>query len=293
MEFIGFPPLTVAVFLVSAAALFAIDVSTHKRGEPVSFKSAVVWSVVYIASALCFAGFLFVEHGKEAASLFITGYTLEKVLAFDNLFVFSLIFTYFKIPTSDRHSALHWGIVGAIVFRLLFVVLGVGSMALFGPVMEFIFAALIAYTIYLIVKSGDSETDYNSAWYVKRIRKYAPNVTPFIIAICVIEISDIMFAFDSVPAIIAVTKDPLLIYSSMIFAMLGLRSMYFVIDALTEYLVYLDQAIIGVLAFISLKLAAHATTGFHISANASLSIVLGILSIGVFLSLIKGVRHEA
>lgn len=287
MESIGFPTNTVMLFLASITALFYADIAIHKRGEPVPFKAAVLWSLIYVMSAFLFSGYLLFAHGEEAAGLFLTGYTLEKVLAFDNLFVFSLIFTYFKIPPKDRYAALHWGIVGAIVFRLIFVALGVGSMALFGPFMELLFAGLIFYTIYLIIKSNGDETDYNSAWYVKRIRKYCPNVTPFIMAIFVIEISDIMFAFDSVPAIIAVTRDPLLIYSAMIFAILGLRSMYFVIDALKEYLDYMDEAIMFVLAFIGIKLVLHAVLNIHISAGTSLNVVLGILSIGIISSLIN------
>jgi len=284
--------LILLVFIVAASVLLLVDVLSHKRGHVVSLKSSVVWSVIYVASAFCFAGFLYLYQGQESASLFITGYTLEKVLAFDNLFVFSLIFTYFKIPQEDRHSALHWGIAGAIVFRLIFVALGVGSMNLFGPTMELIFSLMIALTIYLIIKSGDDGSDYNDTWYVKYIRRKIPMATPFFIAVCVIEISDILFAFDSVPAVIAVTKDPLLIYSSMIFAILGLRSMYFVIDALSSCLKYMDTAIIFVLGFISAKLAAHSITGFHIGPNQSLIIILSILSIGVISSLLSGGNHE-
>jgi len=289
---IGYPLVTVSVFIGIAVMLFAADLFAHKKKEAVSFKSSVMWSLIYIAGAMCFAAFLYFYHGQQAASLFLTGYTLEKVLAFDNLFVFSLIFAYFKIPAPDRHAALHWGIIGAIVFRLVFVVIGVESMSLFGPVMEFIFACLIAFTIYLIVKSGDDEADYDNVWYVKYIRRHFPSVTPFIIAICAIEISDIMFAFDSVPAVIAVTKDPLLIYSSMIFAILGLRSLYFVIDSLSSCLRYMDASIICVLSFISIKLAAHSITGFHIEANHSLIVVISILSVGIILSLFKGSDHE-
>jgi len=292
MEYIGFPVATVAIFLISTVFLFTIDVLVHKRGEAVSLTSALLWSMVYITSAGMFASYLFYAHGGSAASLFVTGYALEKVLAFDNLFVFSLIFTYFKISSSDRHSALHWGIAGAIVFRLIFVALGVGSMVLIGPLMELVFAALIAYTIYLILTSNDDGADYNNAWYVVRIKRLFPKASVFVIAVCVIEVSDILFAFDSVPAIIAVTKDPLLIYSSMIYAILGLRSMYFVIDALKNYLIYLNATIVVVLSFISGKLAIHAIAGVQISPQNSLIIILSILAVGIALSLCKGVNYE-
>lgn len=293
MESIGFPPVTVALFLLSVAMLVAVDVSSHKRGEAVSLSSAIKWTVIYIAAAGLFAVHLYSSHGSEPASLFITGYTLEKVLAFDNLFVFSLIFSYFKLPEADRHAALHWGIMGAVVFRLIFVALGVGSLALFGPFMELVFAAIIAYTIYLIITSDEEDADYNNAWYVVRLRRVFPNVSIFIITICVIEVSDVMFAFDSVPAIIAVTRDPLLVYTSMIYAILGLRSMYFVIEALKKYLTYLDQTIIVVLAFISAKLAAHALFGYKLEPTHSLVIVLSILVVGTTLSLLKPEKENA
>lgn len=250
-----------------------------------------MWSVLYVAGAMLFCGFLYLHHGKESASLFLSGYTLEKVLAFDNLFVFSLILTYFKIGIGDQHKALHYGIIGAVVFRLIFTVIGVSSLMFLGPAMELIFAALIAFSIYLIIKSDENETDYNSLFYVRWLKKVYPGVTTFMIAVAVIEVSDIMFAFDSVPAIIAVTKEPLLIYTSMIFAILGLRSMYFVMASLSQYLEYMDNAVIAVLGFISAKLAIHALTGWHINPNTSLLIILGVLSVGIFASLIKGKKQ--
>lgn len=291
METIGLPPLTVFLFCLSAGLLFAADIYNHRKGRPISFRSAVSWSLLYVLSALVFSAYLFYAHGQDQATLFLTGYTLEKMLAFDNLFVFSLIFTYFRIPPEQQHSALHWGIIGAIVFRLIFVVLGVTSMGLFGPVMELIFAGLIIFSVWMIISASDEESDYDNAWYIKSIRRVFPEVTPFVVAICAIEISDIMFSFDSVPAVIAVTKDPLLIYSAMIFAILGLRSLYFVIEALTRFLVYMDTAIVVVLMFIAFKLAAHAVTGFHIEPNTSLIIVLTIISTGVITSLMKGEKH--
>ncbi len=288
MESIGFPPLTVLIFCLSVSSLFLLDIFSHKRGEPVSLKSSVLWSLLYIVASLSFGLYLLCVHGERPASLFLTGYTLEKILAFDNLFVFSLIFTYFKIPKNQQHSALHWGIIGAIVFRLIFVFIGVSSMSLIGPYVEFIFAMMILFSIYMIVKSGDDEeVDYDSVWYIKGIRKVFPGASVFMVAIFAIEISDVLFSFDSVPAIIAVTKDPLLIYSAMIFAILGLRSMYLVIAALADYLVYMDKAIIVILTFISAKLILHASTGFEVDPNTSLVIIISILSIATIASIIE------
>jgi len=293
IESIGFPPLTIAIFVCAVIGLLFLDFYSHRKDSVVSLKSAVLWSLFYVACSMVFAGYIYVTHGQESASLFLTGYSLEKVLAFDNLFVFSMIFAYFKIPESKQHSALHWGIAGAIIFRMIFVVIGVTSLNVIGPAIELVFAALIVLSVYLILKSGgDDDVDYYKTWYVKLISKIYPKVSIFFIAVLVIEISDIMFSFDSVPAIIAITKDPLLIYSSMIFAILGLRSMYFIISSLSRFFVYMDNAVVVVLLFIAGKLSANALFDLHLDPNTSLFIILGILSLGAIVSVFKGEESE-
>lgn len=289
---IGFPLTTVLVFLILVIGMISFDFYSHRKEVTVSLKSAVLWSLFYVSVSFSFAGYLYLSHGQESASLFLTGYSLEKVLAFDNLFVFSMIFAYFKIPESKQHSALHWGIAGAIVFRLIFVVIGVSSLNAIGPVIELVFAALIILSIYMILKGGDDDNvDYDNAWYTKLVRKAYPKASVFFIAVCVIEISDIMFSFDSVPAIIAITKDPLLIYSSMIFAILGLRSMYFIIASLSRFFVYMDNAVCVVLAFIAGKLIL-GSLGYHVDPNTSLLIIISILAVGAVSSVIFGGSDE-
>lgn len=291
---IGFPVVTVIVFTLLVAGLILFDLYSHKKSSVVTLKSAVLWSVFYVAVSMVFAAYLYISHGKESASLFLTGYSLEKVLAFDNLFVFSLIFAYFKIPEEKQHSALHWGIAGAIVFRLIFVTIGVTSINMIGPAVELVFALLIIASIYMIVKSGDDDdVDYDNAWYTKLVRKVHPKASVFFVAVCVIEISDIMFSFDSVPAIIAITKDPLLIYASMIFAILGLRSMYFIISALSRFFVYMDDAVCVVLAFIAGKLIASSLFSYHVDPNTSLFIIISILSVGALSSVVLGGKNES
>ena len=277
-----------SLFISAVILLILFDIISHKKTSVVSLKSALIFSCIYIASAMAFALYIMLYHGKESASLFLTGYTLEKILAFDNLFVFSMIFSYFKISDADQHKALHWGIAGAILFRLIFVAIGVSSLLLLGPVMELIFAALIIASIYFIIKAGDGDDiDYEKMACIKLARKIHPSITPLFVSIIAIEVSDILFSFDSVPAIIAVTKEPFLVYSSMIFAILGLRSLYFVISALSRFLVFMDEAIIIILGFISAKLILSATIGFHISPVNSLGIIISILASGILLSLIK------
>lgn len=279
--------LTLMIFIGAVISLLAIDSIGHNSHEVVTLKSATTWTVFYIACAMAFAGYLYLARGSEQASLFLTGYTLEKVLAFDNLFVFSLIFAYFKIPPEKQHAALYWGIGGAIVFRLIFVILGVSMLESIGPIIEVLFAMLILMSVALIIKSGDEDdVNYDDKWYVRGVRKIFPKAGVFFVCICVIEISDILFSFDSVPAIIAITKDPLLIYSSMIFAILGLRSMYFMIAALERFFIHMDTAVICVLLFIAGKLLMGALFSIHIGPVLSLSVILLMLIGGIVASII-------
>lgn len=289
---IGYPTSTISIFLGMISVMLFIDFWNHRKGEVVTLSSAVKWSIFYIFCALLFAGYLNTTYGYQASSLFLTGYALEKVLAFDNLFVFSLIFAYFKIPAEQQHKALYWGILGAIVFRLIFVWLGVSFLDSFGVYVEVFFALIIIYTVYLMYSAGDDEDeDYNNTWYARGIRKVYPAASTLFICIVTIEISDILFSFDSVPAIIAITKDPLLIYSAMIFAILGLRSMYFIISALQRFFTYMDEAVMLVLLLIAAKLLFGAL-GMHVDPLVSLSTIMLILIGGAGVSLILGEKDE-
>lgn len=325
---LGFPPLTLAVFIGLAVGAMLLDMVSHRGDKPVSLTQASVWSVFWIALSLAFGGFLYLQHGSEVASLFVTGYALEKVLSVDNLFVFMAIFAWFKIPDGLRHRVLYWGIIGAIVFRGVFVAIGTGLLA-FGPWVEVLFAVIVAWTAVMMLRSGGDEPgeeDYSqhmayrfamklfpvwpklhgNQFFVSRATlqgelskpenqgmslpaKSALFATPLFLCLVVAEISDILFAFDSVPAIIAVSREPLIVYSAMLFAILGLRTMYFVLEALKRYLVHLEKAVIALLFFIALKLGLNATHhifdhGYSIGANTSLLIVMVVLLIGVVAS---------
>lgn len=328
---IGFPPVTTAVFIILALAAFFLDLFSHRKDKPISLKSASLWSVFWILISLVFAGFLYQSHSPEMASLFLTGYTLEKVLSVDNLFVFMAIFAWFKIPQNLRHRVLFWGIVGAVVFRMVFVAIGTGLLA-FGPWVEVAFAVIVIWTAVMMLKSGgddaDEEEDYTDHFANRVARKMfltwphlhgnrffltRPEVelelkkpenkgmtvpakgfyfaTPLFLCVCVVEVSDVLFAFDSVPAVIAVSREPLIVYAAMIFAILGLRNMYFVLEALKQYLVHLEKAVIVLLFFIGGKLALNATNhifnhGYGISPNTSLMIVLAVLAVGIVASVI-------
>ena len=342
---LGFPLETVAVFVALSVGAIAIDLFAHRSDQPMSLKSAALWSVFWIMVSLAFGGYLWFHHGSETASLFFTGYALEKVLSVDNLFVIMAVFSWFKIPEAYRHRVLYWGIIGAIVFRMVFVAIGTGLMAL-GPYVELVFAVVVGWTGVMMLRRDEEEEaneDYSEhlayrwvhrffpVWprlyghnfflhghelteacrqnpdvrlepagedlkhpeqhHPKPVKKGALVATPLFLCLAIIEISDVMFAFDSVPAVIAVSKEPLIVYSAMMFAILGLRTMYFVLEALRGYLVHLEKAVVVLLFFIAAKLALSASAhlfqhGYEISPNASLAVVLAVLALGVAASFV-------
>jgi len=324
---------TAIVFVIFAAAAFAVDFFAHKKDEKISLKQAAIWSIFWIAVSVAFGGYLYFARGSEMMSLYFAGYILEKSLSVDNLFVMMAIFSWFKIPEIYRHRVLYFGIIGAVIFRLVFVAVGTSLLGI-SPWMEFVFAIMVAYSAVMMKKDDDEEEmeDYSNHLAYRAVYRFFPVfprllghsffvrnqeistqisadekaklqnqisklnakwiATPLFLCLCVIELSDVMFAFDSVPAVIAVSKDPLIVYSAMIFAILGLRTLYFVLEALKDYLAYLEKAVIALLFFIAAKLALNASAhifhhGFEISAQASLWVILAVLGVGIFASLFK------
>ncbi len=317
-------------FILGAAilALLVFDLFSHRKGEEISLRSASLWSAFYVMCALGFGAYIYFAYSPEWAQLYLTGYALEKVLAVDNLFAFMIIFSYFKVPSAYQHRILYWGILGAIVFRGIFVYLGTAFAAIFGPWASLIFAAIIGWTAYKMLTADDADddgagdVDYANAWYVKGLKKIipvtdkvegsrfflkAPNAagkmvwaaTPIFICLVAIEISDIIFAFDSVPAIIAVTQEPYLVFAAMMFAILGLRSLYFVLEAMRRMLSKLETMVIVILMFIAGKLGVAALSDLtirfglvdlkeplHLDPSISLAIVLTLLVSGIVWSIV-------
>ncbi|MCS7079234.1 MAG: TerC/Alx family metal homeostasis membrane protein [Chloracidobacterium sp.] len=323
-------PIHFLVFISLVVGFLWVDLVSGKADRPVSMTKAAVWSVIWVAVSLAFAGYVAVVRGLNDAALFVTAYALEKSLAVDNLFVFMAIFAAFAIPERLHHRILYWGIIGALVFRALFIGLGVGllfgagaigAVTVFGLRIElqrvvfFGFGLVILWSVYALLRAGDrkaeEETDYTNHWAVRFLRRFFPHriatqldrgrfltkvtdnggihrhaLTPAFLCLLVIEASDIMFAFDSVPAIFAVTQDPFLVYTSNIFAVLGLRSMYFLVAAAKRLLIHLDKAVFVILAFIGVKMLALAFDWFHLPPLVSLGVVLGLLTAGVSASLL-------
>ncbi|WP_120945022.1 MULTISPECIES: TerC/Alx family metal homeostasis membrane protein [Helicobacter] len=330
--------LDVLVFLAFMLTALIIDFKAHQNDQEITLKSAGLWSLFWVGTALAFALYLLWHDGKASMSLFLTGYVLEKALSVDNLFVMMAIFAWFNVPEIYRHRVLYYGILGAVIFRLIFVLIGSGLLHLSAYV-EILFGVLVGYSCVVMLKNQAQEEekieDYSEHLAYKLVYKFFPVypklvghdffihrkrlgalerglkgqevsdlhhqsayakakyiATPLFLCLAVIELSDVMFAFDSVPAVIAVSKEPLIIYSAMMFAILGLRSLYFVLEVLKGYLVYLEKSVIVVLGFISLKLILGASkhlfgVGLEIGPSASLYVVLGVLGAGVLASLIK------
>lgn len=318
------------LFALLVGAL-AFDLLSHRKAEEISLKNAIGWSIFYLFIGVGFSGYIAYAYSYEWAQLYLTGYALEKVLAVDNLFAFMIIFGYFGIASKYQHRILYWGILGAIVFRGIFVYLGTSFTAIFGPWALLIFALIIGWTAWQMLTNDDGdddeEVDYANAWYIRGLRKIIPvtekvdgnrffvkvanskgkmvwAATPFFLCLIAIEFSDVIFAFDSVPAIIAVTREPYLVYAAMMFAILGLRSLYFVLEAMRRVLSKLETMVIVILIFIAGKLGVQAVSELgirwglldleeplHLHPGISLGIIMSLLAAGVVWSLMDSRKN--
>lgn len=324
----GFPTEAVVILFAIVGVSVWLDLFAHRNSEEVTFKNAAGWSVFWVGLALAFYAYLHIRFSPEAASLFLSGYVLEKALSIDNMMVFVAIFASFGIQGILQHRVLYYGIVGALLFRAVFVAVGTAVFGL-SVWIELFFAAIVLWTgVKMFLGGGDDEeaTDYSDHWSVKLTRRVIPVVphligkhfvvrgtlarevveqegtsltkraglyaTPLLLCLLCIEVSDVIFSFDSVPAIIAVTKEPFLVYSAVIFAILGLRNLYFMLAVAAKYLVHLEKAVALVLVFIAAKLAGSALDLIHIDHRISLVVVLGLIVLGVVASLLFPGKEE-
>ncbi|MGL5019430.1 MAG: TerC/Alx family metal homeostasis membrane protein [Luteolibacter sp.] len=311
--------LDIVAFLVPFVIAVSIDLMSHKKGQKITMGNALMWSMIWVACAAAFSGYIwwsFNDHpriekfgdtvrtltGPYAVSLYATGYVLEKALALDNLFAFYLIFKSFGLTLEQnqhfQHRILYWGILGAIIFRVFF--LGIGAfIANASPYVLIAFALIVLWTVWKMWKSGDDdgEVDYTGHWSVLMVRKFTNTnpsiesgkffslgVTPLFLCLVCIEVCDVVFAFDSMPVIVAVVRDPYLMITSSLWAAAGLRSLYFLLIAAQSKLWALDKAIMILLVFVAFKLIGSAF-GHHFSPGISVSIIIFILTAGVIWSL--------
>ena len=307
---------SVALFAGLVVAALLLDMFAHKKDEPISMKNAALWSVFWIILSLGFAGYIWATHGKDQSMLFLTGYFLEKSLSVDNLFVFIAIFGSFSIRPELQHRVLYYGILGAVIMRLIFVGLGSSFIAIFGNWALTAFGLFVLWTAWKMWQQGREESigmeDYSNHWSVRLTSRFFPispqldghnfftrhnNIlcaTPLLLCLVTVEIADFMFAFDSVPAIFSIfagLEPPLdigtqtfIVYTSNIFAILGLRSLYFLLVAASGFLCHLEKAVIAILTFIGIKMLMGVFTSVHIPAEGNLIIVLGLLAMGIIAS---------
>lgn len=291
-------------FLIPFLLAIWIDLRAHKKEKPISVKDAAGWSLVWVICALVFASYVCWNQGAEAASLYVTGYVLEKALAVDNLFAFFLIFKSFGLTSIQnqplQHRILYWGILGAILFRIAF--LGMGAFIVnLSPYVLVAFALVVLWTVWKMWKGGDDEEeeDYTSHWSVKMVKKitkvnpsieshrfFSHGVTPLFLCLVCIEVCDVIFAFDSMPVIVAVVKDPYLMITSSLWAAAGLRSLYFLLIAAQNKFWALEKAVMVLLVFVACKLIGSAFH-FHLPNVFSLAVVATILVSGIAWSLYK------
>ncbi|GAA0904695.1 TerC family protein [Virgisporangium ochraceum] len=299
-----------AVFAGSVVIMLLIDLFAHRRTHIIGFREAAVWSAVWVGVSLLFAGLVWASLGTGAAVEFTTAWLLEKSLSVDNLFVFALIFGYFAVPREYQHRALFYGVIGALVFRAIFIAAGVAIVSTFTVVL-FVFAAILLWSAYKLMKDDDEEYDPRKNIAVRLVRKVVPVqeqysgakffvkvagkwvATPMFVVVVAIEAADLVFAVDSVPAVLAVSDDTFIVYSSNAFAILGLRALYFFLSGMLDKFHYLSKGLAIILGFIGVKLilqAAHKTISTsipEIPSLVSLAVVVLVLAGSVVLSLTR------
>ncbi len=283
-------------------------VTDHRRGR-ISLKASLIWSGVWIFTALLFNLFLYfyLEDGHQKAIEFLTGYIIEKSLSVDNLFVFLMIFSVMDIKPENQPHILKWGILSAIVFRIVFIFAGVALINLFHPII-YLFAVILLLASYKMAFGGEQKIDVENNWLIKISRKYFKlntayegkkffikidkkiYITTTFLALLLIESSDIVFAVDSIPAIIAITNDTFIIISSNIFAILGLRALYFALAGLVDLFVYLKYGVAIILFYVGIKMLI--SEFYKIPTEISLAVILLFLGGSIVLSLIKRNRFS-
>jgi len=294
----------ILIFLILALDLGILNKKAHK----IPLKEAVIWSAVWITIALLFNLFIFLEFGRTKALEFLTGYLIEYSLSVDNIFVFILIFTYFTVPDKYQHKVLFWGIVGALVMRGIFIFAGVALINRFHWVV-IIFGGFLVFTGIKMLVQKESQVEPEKNPVVKFSRKFLPvtqelhgskffirqngrsYATPLFIILLIIESTDLIFAVDSIPAVLAISQDTFIVYTSNIFAILGLRSLYFAVAGIMGYFRFLKIGLSFVLTFVGLKMLA-SFFNFEIPILLSLAVIVLILLISILASvLIKKKMH--
>jgi tellurite resistance protein TerC len=287
------------LFNLFVLVMLALDLGVlNRRPHSIGFREALGWSVMWIALAVAFAVIVYFWHGRAASLEFATGYLIELSLSIDNLFVFLVIFRYFRVPGELQHRVLFWGILGALITRGAFILAGVGLIRQFDWII-YIFGALLIWSGIKLLRQGDAEIDPEKNPVLKLFRRWIPvteeyvgdkfwvrqpglYATPLVVVLLVVETTDILFAVDSIPAVLAITLNAFIVYTSNVFAIMGLRSMYFAVAGMMELFEYLHYGLSAVLVLIGAKmLLSHY---YKIPTHVALAMVIGVLLISVVAS---------
>ena len=280
--------------------MLAVDLVAHRNAHVVSVREAGIWTAVWVALGVAFGGLLWAVYGSEIGAQYFAGYVIEKALAVDNVFVFAIIFTWFAVPREYQHRVLFFGVLGALVFRAIFIAAGSVLIASFAWIL-YIFGALLVYTGWRMARTRDSHIDLESSRTVRIFKRLVPMTdeydgqkfvarragkllaTPLLLVLVVVEVTDIVFAIDSIPAIFAVTQEPFLVFTSNAFAILGLRAMYFLLADLIDRFVYLKLGLAFVLVWVGVKMLLLEVV--KVPTLLSLGVVITILAVAVIASL--------
>jgi len=288
--------------------MLALDLGVlNRRAHTVGFREALGWSAMWVVLALSFAVVVYFWHGKRESLEFVTGYVIELSLSIDNLFVFLVLFRYFRVPPEHQHKVLFWGILGALLMRGAFILAGVSLIRRFEWI-TYIFGVLLVYSGIKLLRQGEKEIDPGKNPVLRLFRSWMPvteeyeggkfwvrrdglYATPLLVVLLMVETTDVLFAVDSIPAILAITLNAFIVYTSNVFAILGLRSMYFALAGVMDLFQYLHYGLSVVLIFIGGKmLASHY---YRIPTGVALGVVVGVLGLSVLLSLMSPKRAGA
>lgn len=297
-----------ALFGVFIAVMLGLDLWVfHKPAHTIKFREALMWSVLWVLLAAGFAVLVFFWKGRADALEFTAGYLIELSLSIDNLFIFLLIFRYFKVPADHQHKVLFWGILGALIMRAIFVVIGIGLIGRFHWIL-YIFGVFLIYSGAKLLRKAEVDIEPEKNPALRLVRKLIPvtdqyegekffvrrpglSATPLFIVLLVIETTDLIFATDSIPAVMGITLKPFIVYTSNIFAILGLRAMYFVLAGMMDLFHYLHYGLAVVLMFIGAKMLA--SYYFEIPTEWALGTVVVVILISVIASLLNPQKAES
>lgn len=290
-------------FNIFVLAMLALDLGVfHRKAHVVSLKESLVWSAVWIALALLFNLGIYFWRGPTTAAEFLTGYLIEKSLSVDNIFVFMLLFSYFKVPAISQHRVLFFGIIGALIMRAIFIAAGVALIQKFHWVI-FIFGGFLILTGIKMALQKDKEIHPEKNPLLKLFRKYVPVTenfegarffisregrhfaTPLFLVLLMIEMTDLIFAVDSIPAILAITSDPFIVYTSNVFAILGLRALYFATAGIMQSFHYLHYGLSFILVFVGSKMII--ADFYKLPAFIALGVIGAVLAISIIASIFK------